>query len=121
MAEPLKEDVDFLEHHGVKGMRWGVRSPESRRRLGGSGSSRRMKKRSEKSSARRKSKSLSNEQLKEAISRMELEKKYVDLSKGTSGAGKRYTSDLLSNSGKTAVGAVVGGVTGHYVKKALTK
>jgi len=24
MTEPLKEDIDWLEHHGVKGQRWGV-------------------------------------------------------------------------------------------------
>lgn len=27
----LQEDIDFLEHHGVKGMRWGVRNDKENR------------------------------------------------------------------------------------------
>jgi hypothetical protein len=52
---------------------------------------------------------------------MELEKKYVDLSRGTSGAGKKYARDILENSGKTLVGAAVGGIGGHLVKRELKK
>ena len=28
MNKPLTEDIEFLEHHGIKGMRWGVRKKE---------------------------------------------------------------------------------------------
>lgn len=29
MSQPLQVDVDFLEHFGVKGMRWGVRKQQA--------------------------------------------------------------------------------------------
>lgn len=125
MNSPLVEDIQFLQHHGVKGMKWGVRNkrPDEAaraKRFGPSGTGR-IKGRSKKATLTGRAKRLNEEDLKKAIARMELEKRYVDLSRGTSGAGKRYTRDIIENSGKTAVGAAVGGVSAHLIKKALSK
>ena len=109
MGDALKEDVEFLKHYGTKGMRWGVRKRRNESA------------RAKKFNATNRAKKLSDADLKTAIERMDLEKKYVDLSRGTSGAGKKYTREIIENSGKTVAGAVVGGVTGHLVKRALTK
>jgi len=47
MNEPLAEDLDFLMHYGVQGMKWGKRratNKESRERLQGKGLSKRQAK-----------------------------------------------------------------------------
>lgn len=109
MTKPLPEDEEFLSHYGVKGQKWGVRKRRNEAA------------RKKQFSPANRARKMSEKDLKEAIARMELEKKYIDLSKGTTGAGKKYTRDILENSGKTAVGAAVGGVSAHVVKKILTK
>lgn len=117
MSEPLAEDVAFLEHYGVKGMRWGVRrSNRSKKRSGSTPKKRRAP--SAKTLSNR-AKRLSDEDLKDRISRMELEKKYIDLSRNTTGAGKKYTRELIESAGKTAAGGAVGAVTAHYINQKL--
>jgi hypothetical protein len=107
--KPLKEDLDFLTHHGVKGMKWGVRH---RRRN--------EKARAERFNPKSRAKNLSDADLKTAIQRMELEKRYVDLSTHTSTkSGTKYAKSLLETSGKTVVGAVVGAVATKTVKKVI--
>lgn len=103
---------DILEHHGIKGQRWGVRRSEAQLNNGTSG---------KRESLSSRAKSLSDDDLKKLIARMELEKKFKDLSRGPKIDGKKFANELISNSGKTVVGAVLGGATAHLVKKALTK
>lgn len=97
--------ADFLEHHGTKGQKWGIRNRRS-----SSISGKKLKSHA---------KSLSNEEISNRIKRMELEKKYTDLSKASNSPGKKYAHDLLQNSGKTAVGTAVGIGASFIVGKAL--
>lgn len=98
---------DFLSHYGVKGMKWGVR------RSGGSSSGKKV------TSSRARAKRMSDDELKTAVARLELEKKYIDLNAHTSAAGKKYAKNLLDQAGKVAVGAAVGAVVGAAVKAKL--
>lgn len=92
---------EFLEHHGVKGQKWGFR----KERVSG---------------AHADAHSLSDDEIQKRIKRMDLEKKYNDLSKSSSkSAGTKYVHDLLQNSGKQAAGAAVGGSVAFIVGKAL--
>lgn len=102
---------DFLEHHGVKGMQWGKR----KRRNEGD----RAKTFGNKGAKKLKPKNLSDEEINKAIKRMELEKKYTQLSKGRVGAGKDYATGIMSNSGKAAAGAAVGTGVSFLVGRAL--
>ncbi len=81
--------VDFLEHHGVKGMKWGVRNKKSR-----------VKKLStdHKTAAnlrKKKPHELSNKQLQKVNARMNLEQNYRRLNPGKVEAGHRAVKGLL--------------------------
>ena len=107
-------DLDpVLVHAGVKGMKWGVRksslSPEHA---------------SVKSIRKNKAKSLSDAELKQAISRMNLEKQYKDLNpKGISKANKIALSILAIgttvNSAIMFVNSPAGKAVVDNVKKLL--
>lgn len=102
---------EFLEHYGVKGMHWGVRNPRNRSR--GSG------KKGAGTNNKKLPSTLSDEELKKAVARMELEKRYSDLASGKSSkskdSGSAFVSDLAKNSIKIASGAA----TTFLVQKAL--
>lgn len=77
---------DFLAHYGVKGMKWGVRKAAS------SGTAGRAKTTSSKPAV----KSLSDDELRRRINRIEMERKYNTLTakQTTSGIGKTLAQEL---------------------------
>lgn len=91
-----QETLDFLEHYGVKGQKWGV---TTKPRRSGSATSEKV--------VKAKAKSLSNEELKKHIDRMRLEQQYSELASPGKNAGKKYATDVLKQSGSKLIGAVV--------------
>jgi hypothetical protein len=91
---------EFVEHHGIKGMHWGIRNPESRVRL-----ARRNKPKPSsdfKKSAPHRGKpahTLTNKQLKAVNERMNLEQNY------------RRMNPSTMKKGSMAVGAIIGAAT----------
>lgn len=118
-------DEESLEHYGTKGMRWGVRKSSSRSEGSGVAKLRaRIKDKTNDPDFRRKfiessgktrrrtlyrrsAKSLSSEELKRRIERMELERKYNDLNAGKISQGKKKTDGLLAKSGKKHLEKVI--------------
>lgn len=109
--------MDELYHHGVKGMKWGVR--RSPAQLGHKTTSTKKKSKASKLKKVKKSKKiktskpatkkpeenikkLSDDELRAKISRLELEKRYKDLSKTpkVSKRGKDFVMNVLEASGK---------------------
>jgi hypothetical protein len=113
--------IDFLDHTGVPGMKWGVRNaPSQAKQEAKSG-----KKASSgkpgpaKTVYKKKPARLSDAELSSRIKRMELEKKYSDLNAPARSAGRSYARGLLENVGKTAVGTAAGATVGFFVQRAL--
>jgi hypothetical protein len=95
---------EILEHHGTKGMKWGVRRSSSSRA---------------KKTGPLDANKLSDTELKSLINRMQMEQQYKQLSK--SGTGRKYAKSLLENAGRTAVGVAASAAAGFAVKAALDR
>lgn len=102
--------VSFLEHHGVKGMHWGIRKARVKK-----GKSAKQKKTQYKKPAHH----LSEAELARRIRRLDMEKRYNELNAPTVSAGRHYVKGILENSGKTAAGAVAGGAATFFIQRAL--
>jgi hypothetical protein len=124
-------DVEsFLEHHGVRGQRWGVRTTASggttgtptAKSSGGSGGSggSGVKAGSEKSS-KAKTAHLTNDELKKVIERMKLDQQFHEITNPKKNAGKKFASSVLQDSGKKLIGAVVATAATIAVTMALGK
>ena len=107
---------DYLEHYGVKGMKWGVRknrvktaNPIDRRRAGG-----------KLSVAARprpwapRARSLSDKELKSRVNRLEMEKKYRDLTRVDYQPALSFIGEMLKSFGSAAAGAAGEQVVNTY-------
>lgn len=117
-----------ISHHGILGMKWGIRryqykdgtrTPEGKKRLKAAAK--------ESSTHENNSKTLSDEELKQRISRLELEKRYRDLSRNVNpkqvSKGKKFVMDVLEKSGSNiatqlsvyAMGTMVNKIAGSNI------
>ena len=114
-VEQFEKDSDSdIMHFGVLGMKWGVRKKKN------SVSRKEQKKRANKKTSRdynevdflrkREVKSLSNAQLKKAITRMQLEQQYKQLSEKDKSElykfGKKFVNDLMTSTTQTVVNTI---------------
>lgn len=117
-------DTDYFAHHGVKGMKWGIRKerPSSGRSSKGSGSearstvSRKTAKPDTRSEDRKrydeirskKRHEMSDEELKAVIGRMNMERQYRQLDEDLYRPGKKFAKGALKTLGNMGVAAVGG-------------
>ena len=109
---------EFLEHYGVKGMKWGKRKARPDRTVT------RFKKAPSK---------LTDKELESRIKRLEAERKYNSLNRRTVGQGERLVSEVLQSSGRKiattvvtnagtlAVGALIARRMGQGTASAVTR
>lgn len=97
------EDKDIM-HYGVLGMKWGVRRyqpyPDGKkgRFLGKLRKPKKVKAPSQKAKA----KAMSDEELKATVHRLQLEQRYVDLTKVKKSRGQKIVEDLMYSSAEKA-------------------
>lgn len=99
---------EFLEHYGVKGMKWGSRKAGT-----GKSSSSRTK------YAKAPSK-LSGDELAKRIKRMETEKKYNQLNRRDVSEGEQFVKDVVTGAGRRVATTVLTGASLAAIKVALS-
>ena len=126
-----------LYHHGILGMKWGVRrfqnkdgslTSAGKRHLEQNSKAKQGNNKKKKGHTTNKGKSineLSDDELRKRINRLELEKRYEALSKKEQKAklfdGKRFVTQVLENSGKVVVTQLSTYVMGNMVNKVAQK
>lgn len=116
---------DELAHYGVKGMKWGIR--RDRRKTGSSKRKKKAKIRNKRAIEKQKrriqrkgAREMSDAELKKRIERLELEKKYKDLSERDTDPGKTIIKKILSDSGQTVAKNATSGAMAYAMKVALS-
>ena len=116
---------DYLCHHGVKGMKWGIRknrkktsffSRKKNNQQKNQNGSQNVKPAKKKSTSIKK---LSDQELQNKVRRLQLEKQYRDLKKDEVSAGKKLVGEILKTSGKTLGVQVANYVGGKAINKAF--
>ena len=105
---------DVLSHHGIKGMHWGVRrTAEELGHITESGSKglssiSSIKKREDDRQTRNKIASMSDDDLRKVVNRINLEKQYSDLTRADKTKGLELVQNLLGIVGSVAAITVAG-------------
>lgn len=115
---------EILYHHGILGMKWGVR--RSQAQLNTLSRNKKVigaKKSSNSTTQKKTSKTMTDEELKQKISRLELEKRYKELSKSInppkSTRGKDFVMRVLEKSGENIGTQLATNIMGTMINKAM--
>lgn len=129
-------DENEIRHYGIKGMKWGVRRTPAQlghivRRSPPKASSRAPKKGEEKKAAssstapqQKKLSDLTDDEIRQRISRLELERRYKDLAKEEPkkvNRGKQFCMDVLETIGKNTLTNLGTQAANHIIGDAINK
>lgn len=118
----MEKHCEYLEHYGVKGMRWGIRKDTA---LFGRKSKKR-RTREQVELANRKSdfkhrRTMSSKEIEDRVKRLKLEKEYKDLIDSDIRPGRNYVKGILKDSGKKMLITAAAGTMAYAVKVAMTR
>jgi hypothetical protein len=121
LSEPVlshSEVDEFLEHFGIKGMKWGIRKDKAKRPSIASEDAQRAAA-SAKIVKRHGTKALNNKELQELVTRMNLEQQFSTLSSKRMGAGEKFARDLLTNVAKQQASSLINGLATQTLNNAM--
>lgn len=109
----LVHESDYLAHHGVKGMKWGIRKVRERsaQRKAAKESTYSEEYKNTKALRKKKVSQMSDDELRQAINRMNLERQYKSLKSSNINAGQKFVQEVLRDSAKE--------VAKEYTKKGI--
>lgn len=133
LHDVLSDFETYLAHHGVKGMKWGVRKDRSgnsakritkktNAKISKQITGRRIKSsKASRSSVNKNRRELSDSEITDMIGRLEKEKKLKTLLDNDVSPGKTFMKSVMTDAGKQALTTVAKGAMLYGVKAALTK
>lgn len=111
-------DNNELMHYGVLGMKWGVRKSRSTSGKRSGLFKKKTKASTKPQTSKKKSvKDMSDDELRKAINRLEMEKRYKDLSPKQVSKGKQFVNDFMSKSIVPAVNEASKNLARDYLMK----
>lgn len=114
----------YLAHHGILGMKWGVRRSEAQLARARGHSSKPSDDKNEVAARKvavKNRRTMSDSDLKKRIERLKLEREFKNLTEDDIAPGRKYVSEILSASGKKALIVAASGAMTYAVKTAMTK
>ncbi len=106
----MSEVDQFLEHHGVKGQKWGIRNKKQR-----------VVSNKEKTHFKKAPAKLSDEELNRRIRRMQMERQYTDLNKTKLDHGSEFAKGFMVKTGAAVASTLLTGVAVYAGKKIIEK
>lgn len=139
--KPIVVD-DILKHHGILGMKWGIRRFQDYPKGSGGPKGKFVKEKVATNTTKKKStrndreertklkgklksnkpkapsaKTMTDDELRQQLNRLQMERQYADLTKQSTSPGQKFVSDILVNAAKqTATSYITQGI-----KKVVTK
>lgn len=119
---------NHLEHHGIVGMKWGVRRYQNKdgtltnvgkKRYSSDGNQKRTVEQRKQDVKNRRT--MSTAEIKSRIERLKLEQQYKELSDADVSSGKTYTEQILKDVGKRVATTVLTGAALYAGKAIITK
>lgn len=116
-------EMNYITHHGVLGMKWGVRRSKAQLARAANRDNRKADRQRKKEMRRdvRNRRLLTDEELNAKIKRIELEKKLRTLTDEEINRGRNAVTEVLADGGKQAAKSFVAGGIKYGVKAAMKK